>query len=221
MKQKQTLVEIESYFRKVARATGLHWGLAEEAGKAARWLAAFNLPGPELMLSHLQNIEGKDYEQYKPSIGSDTIGEVWQANGQTLCPIITGAAVADRAKLLLDDHTICLEPVAYPILLAATIGQAARCYNMIITTSWADVKFSCYGNGIRIEGNRDDLWLDKIDAVSCQQTFGTVPEQIPSTLAYAIDSEVWCVIDELAFRTYAPATEQSRAGAGAGLSDND
>lgn len=220
-KQKQTLVEIEGYFRKVARATGLPWGLAEEAGKAARWLAAFNLPGPELMLTHLQNIEGKDYEQYKPVIGSDAASEFWQANGQTLCPIITGAAIADRAKLLLNGHTISLGSAAYPILLAATIGQASRCHNMIITTSWAGVKLSCYGNGIRIEGNRDDLWLDKVDAVSCQQTFGTLPEQMPSTLAYAIDSDVWRVVDELAFRTYAPATEASRAGAGAGLTDND
>jgi hypothetical protein len=221
VKQKQTLVEIEGYFRKVARATGLDWGLAEEAGKAARWLAAFNLPGPELMLSHLQNIEGEDYAQYKPIIGSDAIGEAWQASSKTLCPIITGAALADRAKLLLNGHTIGLGSVAYPILLAATIGQASRCHNIIITTSWAGVKLSCYGNGIRIEGNRDDLWLDNIDAVSCQQTFDTSPEQIPSTLAYAIDSDVWRVVDELAFRTYAPATEQSRAGAGAGLSDND
>jgi hypothetical protein len=221
MKQKQTLVEIEGYFRKVARATGLHWGLAEEAGKAARWLAAFNLPGPELMLNHLQSIEGKDYQQYKPVIGSDAISDLWQAIDETLCPIITGAALADRATLLLNGHTINLGSVAYPILLAATIGQASRCHNMIITTSWADVKLSCYGNGIRIEGNRDDLWRDNIGAVSCQQTFGTLPEQMPSTLAYAIDSEVWRVVDELAFRTYAPATELSRAGAGAGLSDND
>jgi hypothetical protein len=221
VKQKQTLVEIEGYFRKVARATGLDWGLAEEAGKAARWLAAFNLPGPELMLSHLQNIGGKDYQQYKPIIGSDAISDLWQAKGEALCPIITGAALADRVKLLLNGHTISLGSVAYPILLAATLGQASRCHNMIITTSWAGVKLSCYGNGIRIEGNRDDQWLDKVDAVSCQQTFGTLPEQMPSTLAYPIDSEVWHVVDELAFRTYAPATEASRAGAGAGLSDND
>ncbi len=80
VKQKQTLVEIEGYFRKVARATGLHWGLAEEAGKAARWLAAFNLPGPELLLKHLQMIEGKDYEQYKPVMGLGAIGEPWHAN---------------------------------------------------------------------------------------------------------------------------------------------
>ena len=221
VKQKQTLVEIEGYFRKVARATGLHWGLAEEAGKAARWLAAFNLPGPESLLMHLQMIEGKDYEQYKPVIGSVAIGEPWHANSQTLCPIITGAAIADRVKWLLDGHTISLGSVAYPILLAATIGQAARCHNMIITTSWADVKLSCYGNGIRIEGNRDDLLLASVDAVNCQQTFGSTPEQLPSTMAYEIDHEVWDIVDQLAFRTYAPATEVSRAGAGAGLSDND
>lgn len=219
--QKQTLVEIDGYFRKAARATGLPWGLAEEAGKTARWLAAFDLPGPELILRHLQNIEGEDYEPFKPVIGPDPISQPWQANGQSLCPIITSAAVADRVKLLLDGQTIRLGAVAYPILLIATIGQASRCHNMIITTSWAGVKFSCYGNGIRIEGNRDDLWLDKVDAVSCQQTFGTLPEKMPSTLAYAIDSEVWRLVEELAFRTYAPATAQSRAGAGAGLTDND
>ena len=138
-----------------------------------------------------------------------------------MCPIITGAAIADRARKLLEGETIQLGGVAYPILLAATIGQASRCHDMIITTSWAGVKLSCYGNGIRIEGNRDDLMLANVDAVSCMQTFGSTPEQLPSTMAYAIDTDIWKVVDQLAFRTYAPATEASRAGAGAGLSDND
>ena len=217
MKQKQTLVEIEGYFRKVARATGMHWGLAEEAGKAARWLAAYELPGPELMLSHLQAIKGKDYSGYKPEIGPD----MWQAKGETMCPIITGAAIADRAKLMLDGDTINLGAVAYPILLAATIGQASRCHDIILTTSWAGVTLNYYGNGIRIEGNRDDLLLAQVDTVSCRQTFDTTPEQQPSTMAYAIDSDIWKTVDQLAFRTYAPATEQSRDGAGAGLTDND
>ncbi|MDH3632415.1 MAG: DUF3726 domain-containing protein, partial [Gammaproteobacteria bacterium] len=35
-----TLAETESHLRKAARARGLEWGIAEEAGKAARWLAA-------------------------------------------------------------------------------------------------------------------------------------------------------------------------------------
>lgn len=221
MKQKQTLVEIEGYFRKVARATGMCWGLAEEAGKAARWLAAYELPGPELMLSHLQAIEGKDYSDYKPEIEPETGSNIWQAKGETMCPIITGAAIADRARQMLDGETIDLGAVTYPILLAATIGQASRCHNIILTTSWAGVTLNYYGNGIRIEGNRDDLLLAQVDSVSCRQTFDTVPEQLPSTMAYAIDSDIWKTVDELAFRTYAPATEQSRAGAGAGLTDND
>ena len=53
-----TLAETESYLRKAARACGLDWGIAEEAGKAARWLAAFDLPGPELLLAHLQHLAG-------------------------------------------------------------------------------------------------------------------------------------------------------------------
>jgi len=59
MTKKITLAEIEFYLRKAARAMQLDWGICEEAGKAARWLAAFDLPGPELLLRHLQHIENK------------------------------------------------------------------------------------------------------------------------------------------------------------------
>ena len=92
-----TLAEIEPSLRKAARASGLDWGLAEEAGKTARWLAAFELPGPELMLAHLQNLAGNDYSGYIP----DCDLEPWQSSSGTLCPIIAGAALADRAHFML------------------------------------------------------------------------------------------------------------------------
>jgi len=63
------------------------WGLSEEAGKAARWLSAFGLPGTEIMLAHLQQLDGNDYDLYQPS----SLNGVWQAYGDYLCPIITGA----------------------------------------------------------------------------------------------------------------------------------
>jgi len=44
---------------------------------------------------------------------------------------------------------------------------------------------------------------------------------MPATTAYSIDVDIWAAIDALAFKTYAPATEVSRARAGAGLTDND
>lgn len=212
-----TLAETESYLRKAARARGLDWGIAEEAGKAARWLAAFNLPGPEILFAHLQQLSGDEYRQFIP----DCAFEPWQAPGGWLCPIITGAALADRSAQLLDGHSFQLATTAYPLLLAATVGQAARCHHQVFTTSWAEVRVSCFENGLSIEGNHDDLLLAEVDRVSCQRGDLDAPQQLPSTMAYGIDADLFKRIDQLAFQTYAPATAASRAGAGAGLTDND
>lgn len=212
-----TLAETESYLRKAARACGLDWGIAEEAGKAARWLAAFNLPGPEIMLAHLQQLKAKDYQSFIP----DCSDEPWRASGSLLCPIITGATLADRSAQMLEGREFKLGPTAYPLLLAATVGQAARCHRTVFTTAWAGVRLSCFENGLSIEGSRDDLLLTEIDAVSCYRDELSTPQQLPSTLAYLIDSEVFKYIDELAFQIYVPASEESRSGAGAGLTDND
>ena len=217
MSYRLTLVEAESYLRKAARARGLDWGIAEEAGKAARWLAAFDLPGPETTLAHLKQLPAGEYRQFIP----DCSLEPWQAPGGLLCPVITGAALADRSTQMLDGHCFRLAVTAYPLLLAATVGQAARCHRTVFTTAWAGVRVSCFENGLSIEGNRDDLLLARVDSVSCQQDKLSEPQQLPSTLSYAIDYDLFQTIDQLAFQTYAPATEASRAGAGAGLTDND
>ena len=212
-----TLAETETCLRKVARACGLDWGLAEEAGKAARWLAAFNLPGAELMLAHLQQLAGQDYRAFVPHNSTPP----WHASGGLLCPIITGAGLADRSAKMLDGEVFTLGPTAYPLLLAATVGQAARCHRTVFTTAWAGVRVSCFENGLSIDGNHDDLLLTRADTVSCQQDNLSAPQNLPSTLAYSIESEIFQHIDALAFKTYAPVTEASRAGAGAGLTDND
>ncbi len=217
MSHRITLAEAESYLRKVARACGLDWGIAEEAGKAARWLAAFALPGPELMLAHLESLRGKQYRDVIPDCAADP----WRAPGGWLCPVITGAALADRSAQMLDGRVFALGPTAYPLLLAATVGQAARCHRTVFTTAWADVRVSCFENGLSIAGNRDDLLLAEVDAVDCRQDDLAEPQQLPSTLAYAIDDTIFRRIDRLAFETYAPATAESRTGAGAGLTDND
>ena len=217
MSYRLTLAETESYLRKVARACGLDWGIAEEAGKAARWLAAFNLPGPEIALAHLQQLKEQEFSACIP----DASRRPWQSSGGLLCPIITGAALADRSARMLEGEIFELGPTAFPLLLAATVGQAARGHRSVFTTAWAGVQVSCLENGLSIEGNRDDLLLPQVVAVTCQQNNLTVPQQLPSTLAYEIDKETFKKIDELAFLTYAPATAESRAGAGAGLTDND
>lgn len=171
MNRKITLAEIEFYLRKAARAVQLDWGISEEAGKAARWLAAFNLPGPELLLGHLQSIEGQIYPNFIPDCGE----AVWKSESGVICPVIGGAALADRSAQMLEGKVFELSDVAYPLLLAAIVGQAARCHQTVFTTSWAGVSISCFENGISIDGNRDDLLLDKVDSVSCRQGEGSTP----------------------------------------------
>ncbi|MGC1487905.1 MAG: DUF3726 domain-containing protein, partial [Albidovulum sp.] len=51
--------EIEALGIKAARGAGYDWGMAEEAGMAARWLAHEGLPGPELLLACLQAPRGQ------------------------------------------------------------------------------------------------------------------------------------------------------------------
>ena len=219
MKRKYTLAEIESQLRKAAQATGLGWGLAEEAGKAARWLAAYNLPGPELMLSCLQQVDAESYRAHFPNCSADH----WQAGTEWLCPIASGAALSDRSHRMIDGVEFSLALCAYPLLLVAILGQAARAQQTAFIASWAGVQFTCFEDGIAVEGHRADLLRARADWVHCRRSVATSPmlKQKPSFLAFALASDVWEAIDELASRTYAPATEQSRAGAGAGLTDND
>lgn len=212
-----TLAEVESYLRKSAQAVGLDWGIAEEAGKAARWLAAYGLPGPECMLAHVLGLRGLDYPMFTPDVSKTP----WQSSGGMLCPIITGAAIADRSAQMLEGKKFELGAIAYPILLAAIIGQAARCHRTVFTTAWADVRVSCFENGLSIDGPLENLITRQTGKVSCYQDSLSEPQSLPSTLAYPIDEDTFKRIDTLAFQTYAPATEESRAGAGAGLTDND
>ena len=49
-----------------------------------------------------------------------------------------------------------------------------------------------------------------------------MPTPLPNATRAAPDPSAWAALTDLAHRTYAPATEESRRlGAGAGLSDND
>ena len=217
MSYKLTLAEIESSLRKAARAVGLDWGLAEEAGKAARWLAAFGMPGPEILLTHLQRIEGADYAELIPDCGR----EPWRSPGGLLCPVVTGAALADRSARMLTGKDFDLGRTAHPLLLVAMLGQAARHHRTAFATRWAGVQVNCLADSLQIIGVREDLLLAEADTVNCRQDDDAVAEIQASTLAYEIDGDIWRQIDALAFKTYVPASDASRAGAGAGLTDND
>jgi hypothetical protein len=65
-----SLNEIETEARKAARGSGLAWGSAEEAGKAARFLAAHELDSVPLLINLFDRHDGRPYEVVAPVFGA-------------------------------------------------------------------------------------------------------------------------------------------------------
>jgi hypothetical protein len=99
-----SLNEVEAYGRRAARGAGMSWGLAEEAGKAARWLSARGLPGVELLLRLLTANDGRPYACMAPAID----GGRWESPDGELCPVCCGAALSDRIAELVPGEELVL-----------------------------------------------------------------------------------------------------------------
>jgi hypothetical protein len=208
-----SLNEIEAMGKRAARGAGLTWGLAEEAGKAARWLTAHGLPGPELLAELLTSNENKSYSELAPI----SVEGVWRATSGLLCPLIAGAALSDRAGEIAAGREFELGPVAFPLLIAPYAAVAAKACDAKIEVSWPGVTLTIApDDGLAVEGNLAVVATRSAEAAFCRPAAKdalTPPAGEPDR---AVDAETWSRLDAYAHRTYAPATETSRArGAGA------
>jgi len=211
-----SLNEIESLSRKAARGAGLSWGLAEEAGKAARWLTAAGLPGPQVLADLLTRNDGAEYETLCPMEAEEG---AWVARGGTLCPLISGAVLCDNAQRL-GAGELTLGRTAAPMLLLPYLDAAARQCATALTVRWNGTTITL-GDSAQASGPGLDAALaegititpgtsDQNGTALQKQTRGEMPAEVAKTLT------------AFAERTYAPETEASRlSGAGAGLTDND
>jgi uncharacterized protein DUF3726 len=202
-----SLNEIETNAKKAARGAGFSWGLAEEAGKATRWLCAQGLDGCASLAALLQ----------EPLHATPHIGPgIWSAPGP-LCPLATGAALSDFAARLADGP-IRIVAVAQPQLLLPFAAGAARHLKTV-------VKLNCDTLTARTDG--DGLEMARIPSPPGTSDVlisldGAMTGALPKQTRASPDPAIWAVLTGFAGRTYAPASDASRRlGAGAGLSDND
>lgn len=210
-----SLNEIESLSRKAARGAGLSWGLAEEAGKAVRWLEAGGIGGADALASVLVRHDDK-------SLRAPQLPEIMGtpcADPLPLCPISTGAALSDFG---LAENTLMLGAVFASILLAGPLARVAR-------RSGVDLEVVCdagalwlYSGTLVVSGDITD-WLGCAKNVEIRPLRRDPPGVAPARgTRVHLAPRVLDVLANFAQRTYAPATEASRlAGAGAGLRDND
>ena len=146
-----SLNEVEIYGRRAARGAGMPWGLAEEAGKASRWLAERGLPGVELLVRLLMANDGRSYASMAPVI----VNGRWQTPAGELCPVCSGAALSDRIDVLARGEEICLSALAYPLLLAPFLDHSWRLDDASYELRWPNVRVSVIAGGVALECQKE------------------------------------------------------------------
>ncbi|WGH77267.1 DUF3726 domain-containing protein [Jannaschia ovalis] len=198
--------EIEALARKSARGAGLPWGLAEEAGMATRWLAEHGRPGVAALAALLPAIDGRPPMMPVPGAGD------WRPRGEALCPICTGAALADR----LATGPLRLRCVLAPLLLVPQVALVASQTGRALAVDWP-------GGGAAL--GPDPVWRGaampaRADVTLAPCEMPALPPVRPATPAPS-DPEAVARLDAFARRIYAPAHLGRDDGAGAGLTDTD
>lgn len=180
-----SLGELEALCVKATRGAGRAVGVAEDAGRAVRWLTARGEDGAGALVQLLRATDGAFAANIVPAIPALTPIK------QAICPLALGGYLSDVGEI--PDGLI--GPVWTPILLRPFLAN--------LTQSGVD---------IAPEADTDPV------------TLCLAPRSKPQAATHSRATLQTATLDVLlafAARTYAPATEQSRAGAGAGVPDND
>ncbi len=207
--------EIETLCLKAARGAGMSWGLAEEAGFAAGWLAASGIDGAGALLDNLQHWAS----------GAILVRDRhWTATADaTLSPIALGATLDDHAALADGPWSapITIAITHQPILLVPFLVRAAKVCAKPLALTWSggslviptggDVDATALSALSHVEATTLTL-SPTSDVPRCETTGRTTAPLSAVTLEK---------LNTLALRTTVPASDTSRRGAGAATSDND
>jgi len=212
-----SLNELEALARKAARGAGYGWGLAEEAGKATRWLSAVGLSGPEALLGLLNSVERARptiLAEYTPTIRN----RVCFSQSGILCPLLTGAALCDGALYDGAPEDLSFNGVLAPLMLlpfvAETFGD--------VSVRWAKLHISVQQGVVSFWGPASDLLCPSSTVIVLTAPYTESGSNLSTQRRATLNKTTYSNLTAYAHRTFAPATEASRqAGAGADLSDND
>ena len=181
-----SLNEVEAQAKKAARGAGYSWGMAEEAGKATRWLCAQGVDGVATLAALLTD-----------------------APNAESCALRQGARLSDRAMLERSDSR-ALHRITQPILLMPFVASMARQKQMSQELRWDGGQAQTDGTRLWLSSDAPDH-ADSVTVNTCSISH---PSRTPHSRAKPMP-EAWRVLSEFAHRTYAPATEESRRlGAG-------
>lgn len=194
----RTLSEIAALGQKAARGAGCPWGLAEEAGLAARVAEAHDLPGVAALADLLN----------RP--------RACRCTGLTdgpVCGIAALASLSDSLEDLRERGGAEIGPVHGALLLAAPLRLNAAATGRVWRLDWPGGSLTVDSGGVAEAGDR----IDGPVAVGVSR-IRTGPEtRPPSAGGREVPAAAWSVLEKLASKTLVPETPGSRArGAGEG-----
>lgn len=211
-----SLNEVDATAKKAARGAGHSWGMAEEAGRATRWLCAHGFDGCGALAALLLKEDGAVLGNMAPNAVSDE----WSAASSTLSALMAGAALSDSAFILAQGE-LRMRTVVLPMLLIPFAATAARQLKVSVTLEWAGASITTNGTDVSVAAETHALIAQSVDLVRIHQE-GSLLRPVSKQTRVSPQASDWDTLNLLARRTYAPATEESRLlGAGAGTSDND
>ena len=210
MKSVLSLGEISFVVFKAARGAGFAWGLAEEAGHAARWLTTQGLFEPVDFYDTIIKTLPSPCEPEKLRPPPDA---------KALCPLRLGVLLCDNAENLTDRRVY---RVSHPLLLAACLAPAAGSLNKAFALSWRGAKITITRQNAITGGN--NLHADFADVVQIKALNPPLnpPAGLVKPNAISPKTSGWRQLTTLAEKILVPSSENSTIkGAGAGLTDND
>ena len=231
-----SLNQIEQTSRKAVRGAGLGWGLAEDAGRAIRWLEMVGLPGVSSLAVLLSDY---DHEQLSGSFVKDH-GTHWSASPGFNSPLLIGPNINDWIHGFAQGNRKPERLNAGP-MLEIRQGPGAMVYlGFVGAAARGNSSVSLKGEYIHAWLKRQTVMIQKgvswQHLAAGQDLFIAIhfDRETPSIRtaqadtytarigARPVEQAAWHTLETYACRTYVEATEASRlAGAGAGLSDND
>lgn len=210
-----SLNEVEQLCLKAARGAGMSWGLAEEAGFAASWLAERGLDGPGSLLRLL--------EADQPVDRLVMVLAHWRSAGAgSLCPITVGAALCDFALLpeaAMADAGLRVGPVRQGVLLLPFLSVLAALRGRMVRLEWSGGQVVVEGNGA-VSGAATLLAEEAAPVDLTLQLAGT-DGPAPTCALPPVKAATLAGLNRLALRTTVPPSTLSRRDAGAEVDDND
>lgn len=211
--------EIAALCFKAARGAGMSWGLAEEAGRAAAWLAQRGLNGPRNLALHLEVAANRSWLDICPYVQAAD----WRARSETpLCPIALGATLNDFALLPetpLGSSGIKTGAVSRPVLVLPFLAGIAETTGSDVRVSWPGGDASVGRDG-SVHGSVQDL-ADETQLPLHIQMGQPRKGTAHAVFMAPVSSNTLEQLNVFAMKTTVPPSDRSREDAGSGTTDND